>query len=544
MSEFSKLNGYDVKDKTARTEILNLENVKIHYVDNVNVMKENNSLKSGMVVRTLGYSSANDGGGEIYKITDTESQNEFQENLNNGLYATLIKKGIFNNKIIKIPTDYLTIEDAIKDYSYKNIDSNTEIIILIEENHKLTKGLKLTNGDYSHFRITSENDYVVQLDENFEGYNGTDELHPNTDGTNNSLFVGINCVFPIIDCLFDMENNFGDGIELYVSTGYINNGAGIINAGRYGIYAKDSSRVFAEGTIWSGSNSAGIRLQHTTTGTFNHSTLDGCCKTDSTLGSVYVSKQSLCQVRESTIENNTTSYGLLVRRSRVDIEATEISDCYGGIRAEGGSVVSASNCELDGITVQDAIMSINSIIIGGKSTNCSHLDFYVAYGGIILDAQESSNGNGTVLLSDCRNIRAFNVMNSSGMINIHNSTNIDYSYHVENVTNGKIVYYPSHAEMFLSYNKDIADITIGNSATINLAEDITIPNGYTVSYFNVDVTGRGNDNGGGATIATNKANFATLGNVLIKNTGVTTSSGDTTIKSLNVRIMAVLIPSN
>ena len=47
-------------------------------------------LKDGMTVQTLGYYEVNDGGGATYKITDTESQTDYQEELENGLYATLI----------------------------------------------------------------------------------------------------------------------------------------------------------------------------------------------------------------------------------------------------------------------------------------------------------------------------------------------------------------------------------------------------------------------------------------------------------------------
>lgn len=469
-----------------------------------------------------------------------EINNKLDEMVEDGTFQQLLENYIIlDNMTVKIPTDYSTIEEAINDLSYKNVKANKEIIILIEENHKLTKGLKLINGDYSHYRIKSENDYIVKLSPDFVGYNGTDDEHPNTDGIDDSLFVGINCTFPIIDCIFDMENNFGDGIELYISTGYINNGAGIINAGRYGCYAKDSSKVFGEGSIWSGSNSAGIRLQHTTCGTFNHSVLDGCCQTDNTLGSVYISKQSLCQIRESQILNNLTSYALLCRRSRVDIEETEITNCYGGIRGEGGAVISAENCELDGILTTDAIESVNSIIVGGKSSNCAHKDFYVRYGGLILDAQKSSSLANGVAKSDCRNINDFNVMGSEGMINAHES-NASYSYNIQNTTNGKLVTYPRHAELILSFNKDTGDVVANANSTLTLtSSDIVIPDGYTILEHNTNVIGRGNTGGGGSTIITNYIMSRDLTKISFINTGVSSSS-DTTIKSLNIYVRVFL----
>lgn len=77
--EFSQLNGYKVKDKKA-----------IRFYDNVESMKSDTTLKSGMYVKTKGYYSVNDGGGAEYHVTNTASQSDYQEELNNGLYATLL----------------------------------------------------------------------------------------------------------------------------------------------------------------------------------------------------------------------------------------------------------------------------------------------------------------------------------------------------------------------------------------------------------------------------------------------------------------------
>jgi hypothetical protein len=58
--------------------------------DTVASMKSATNLINGSYARTVGYYSLNDGGGATYKITDTESETEYQEELNSGLYATLI----------------------------------------------------------------------------------------------------------------------------------------------------------------------------------------------------------------------------------------------------------------------------------------------------------------------------------------------------------------------------------------------------------------------------------------------------------------------
>ena len=58
--------------------------------DTVADMKAAENLINGSYARTMGYYSYNDGGGSLYKITNEENNEEYQEELENGYYATLI----------------------------------------------------------------------------------------------------------------------------------------------------------------------------------------------------------------------------------------------------------------------------------------------------------------------------------------------------------------------------------------------------------------------------------------------------------------------
>lgn len=69
-------------------KILNEE--KQNTYSNVASMIADTNLKDGMIVKTLGYTSSSDNGGARYVITSIESANDFQEELENGKYATLI----------------------------------------------------------------------------------------------------------------------------------------------------------------------------------------------------------------------------------------------------------------------------------------------------------------------------------------------------------------------------------------------------------------------------------------------------------------------
>lgn len=105
MSDFSKLNGYDVKDAQARGSIetlnndiasLNLTKIKAH--DTVSDMKNDTTLEEGTHVKTNGYFAHSDGGSALYKIRlitndDVIDEASIIELYDNTLIAELIIEG-------------------------------------------------------------------------------------------------------------------------------------------------------------------------------------------------------------------------------------------------------------------------------------------------------------------------------------------------------------------------------------------------------------------------------------------------------------------
>ena len=88
-----------VTDGTLQEIIASYLNSKALFgFDNVESMKNATNLIDGSYAETLGYYSKNDGGSALYKITSTKNETEYQETLNNGLYATLIIKDSVNVK--------------------------------------------------------------------------------------------------------------------------------------------------------------------------------------------------------------------------------------------------------------------------------------------------------------------------------------------------------------------------------------------------------------------------------------------------------------
>lgn len=201
MSEISKLNGYDLKDKKA-----------IRSYDTVALMVADETIKEGQHIKTKGYYSVNDGGMAYYNITDTEDQYKHQETLSNGLYATLIvedhanilqfgAKGdginddsqyfiyaISNNKTIYIPEGTYLISNSI-DLLSKDIEiygtSNTLIISDSSDIFIKTTNIGYVNIHDLTFNVSNEYSAIK--------YDSTVDIQTSTNSIriNNCRFFGI-----------------------------------------------------------------------------------------------------------------------------------------------------------------------------------------------------------------------------------------------------------------------------------------------------------------------------------------------------------------
>ena len=119
--------------------------------DNVESMKNATNLINGSYARTLGYHSKNDGGGALYKITSTKSETEYQETLNNGLYATLIINDSINVKQLGAYGDGIHDDTEI----LQNIINMNKPIIFDDSTYMINKnGLLLINNASITFNNT------------------------------------------------------------------------------------------------------------------------------------------------------------------------------------------------------------------------------------------------------------------------------------------------------------------------------------------------------------------------------------------------------
>ena len=192
-----------------------LQSTALWCFNTVASMKQATNLTNGSYARTLGYYSINDDGGATYKITSTESQDEYQEVLNNGLYATLISDDVINVKQFGakgdgINDDTLAIQNAINKCKEDALNNNLigkSVVTIPGGKYKITS----TISTYTYVRlkpvgsviITTEYDGIaIKLDGGTETlplieYNlaylidGTDGLRIENTNSNATSSIGL-----------------------------------------------------------------------------------------------------------------------------------------------------------------------------------------------------------------------------------------------------------------------------------------------------------------------------------------------------------------
>lgn len=123
-----------VEDGTLEHIIASYLQTQKIYSTHVEMIADASNLVDGLTVQTLGYYAINDGGGAFYKITDTESLTEYQEEIGTDLYATLIINEYVTPEMFGAKGDDLTDDqDAIN----LAINSGANKIIFKSKNYKV-----------------------------------------------------------------------------------------------------------------------------------------------------------------------------------------------------------------------------------------------------------------------------------------------------------------------------------------------------------------------------------------------------------------------
>lgn len=210
-NEVKIINGYPVKDVKA-----------IRTYDSVADMKGDRKLKVGQHIKTRGYYAIDDGGSVEYYITNTQSESQYQENLENGLYATLIIDDYVTPEMFgcygdNIHDDTVNLQKAI----------NTNYPIIANKQYKISDTITILNSfimdSVSYIHLTEDITDVGVLIGNTtsQQFNKDYKVNVNCHGYSN-IGIGVELI-KRCDCKFNIRNAGTNGIKMNYSGGSGNN---------------------------------------------------------------------------------------------------------------------------------------------------------------------------------------------------------------------------------------------------------------------------------------------------------------------------------
>ena len=222
--------------------------LKQNTYDSVADMKADDTLKDGMYAQTVGYYEANDGGSAIYKITDEESETDYQEELESGLYATLIVKDCVNPIVFGCYGD--GIHDDITNLQ-KAVDyCETNKVKLISQGNKIYKISTTLNVDtllanLSNATITSDNNINLITINSTNYYGQLEQIKFDCTNVNSGIYIQNGRKKTFKDLIFENISHYGfyynGGYEILLTDSHFKaNGT----SGTIGIYANSSDSKF------------------------------------------------------------------------------------------------------------------------------------------------------------------------------------------------------------------------------------------------------------------------------------------------------------
>lgn len=266
---------------------------------------------------------------------------------------------------VKIPTDYKTLQEAVDKLSVYKVSQGASITLLIEKGYQPSAGLILKDGDYSYFTIASE-DKEVLVSDNFTG----------------TLMMASNAKMPLLNCLFNQRQLGYSGYWIESnSTGIINPGCGVINAGpkgnfeHRGLYVGRGSTLSGDGAVFTNAGGRGAWITRGATASLEKANFDNAGDVG-----VYVSRNSTVHIPYSSIKNAGTHAIWVHRTSRLNAQdGVNLSGAKGNaLYVTRASNVSVNNGAIaegiggTGVEVINSVVVCNGLKISGKKGNKSN----------------------------------------------------------------------------------------------------------------------------------------------------------------------------
>ena len=296
---------------------------------------------------------------------------------------------------VKVPSDFSDLQKAIDNVKRKM--NGIKVNIIIESGFKVSKGIKVSDGDYSNIIIKSVDD-IVTVSDDFEG----------------EMMSAQNASMPKLQTLFDMNNKGDNGYSLIDgSRGYIDGGCGVINAGKCCLYVR-ASILRSAYSKFSGGNDRCAWFTRGAVASMGNTDFSGCKGGNV---AVYVSRSSIVEIANADISNaNVEMSAVYVVRSKLTAIDTNISNSKSnGVFASQSSEVSLRNSDVthSGLfAIQANYGSRVDLSTNTDLSNSSSDGIHASAGSIVV--------GDNVIINDVGRTGAFAEENSK--INIPNAT--------------------------------------------------------------------------------------------------------------------------
>lgn len=275
---------------------------------------------------------------------------------------------------VRIPKHFPDLQSA---FDHIEAPQTSKITILIEAGHALKGGLRLNNGDYSNFTISSE-DAVVKL---APGFAPVPSPEWPTGVVRESILVFFNCRGPVLNCLIDGELKTQDINGLLCGFGgdyKVLAGAGVKGM-RVNLEARECA-YHGSGSIWDDAFefcarfTSGVMFSGRDS-SYRRSFRNPTLTSDDRSGGVLVSRGSYGTLQDSTFEGHPYS-AISVRRSHVNMIGVKFMDSSPRAIAfwDGAIVVVNSETLVDGVQIAPKDINLggfNGIFKSGMCLNSS-----------------------------------------------------------------------------------------------------------------------------------------------------------------------------
>lgn len=338
-----------------------------------------------------------------------------------------INPGYTSDITLNVPSDYNTLQSAVNAavHRWPEADGGNRVIVNIESGHNIQTGptrsdpageegdepvaVWVENVDASHVWIQSA-DATVGVESGFDG----------------SIVRGVRSYLPVLDCKIDVANtgsgNVGYAAEMG-SVGFVEPGAGVINAPNKGLRARQVSTIYASfGVDFSGAGGYGCHLNHGSTAYVRDGDFSGS-------GTGLRMNQANGVEAQDAIFSGATNEGAYVSNSGwATLLRADLSNAGGdALKAERAITVDARAADMTGAgsysvnVASGALVNIQTASVGGTSGDRDHQS-----GGIIIDGGgvkfASADVTGDTFV---RFERASDSTGVSGYVNAFDSTTND-----------------------------------------------------------------------------------------------------------------------